>query len=88
VTDAAVNPEEPNADLLQMSFDALVEERKRILSNTISVKDLSQADLRRYAEICSRLRLTARPAGKPAGSGTRRPGTKKPKTVALSTEEL
>lgn len=71
----------PNGDLQSMTLDQLQKEQQRMLSGVDSVRELSSENLERFSAICSRLRQTQRPAGKPPGSGTRRTPRKKVFTI-------
>lgn len=68
---------EPNADLATMDWDTLLLEKSRILDGKLHFQELSIEEMERFSAICSRLRMMARPAGKPAGTGTRRVAKKK-----------
>ena len=75
----------PNLDLEQFNFEQLVTEKDRLITPYTSVSQMTIDELTRFSAICDKLRLTARPAGKPAGSGTRRPSSKK---KAYSEEDI
>jgi hypothetical protein len=63
---------EAQPDLNTLNFDQLVAEKDRLIRPYSNVSEMTTEELERFSAICDKLRMTARPAGKPAGSGTRR----------------
>lgn len=66
------------SELEGKSLSELDEMRQRLIGNRNSMDEMTEEELLRFIAICNALKLTSRPASKPAANGGRKRTAKDP----------